>query len=435
MPWKKIPFADEISGNGGGSVSEEEGTPQIVSSLQLVSSGYGRIYGVDIYGRYAYVASYSSGKLFVVDIKDPENLEKIGEVQCPTSPEPDCRWPIALGRYVITEGFDEDGNPALHTIDVSDAENPEIVAYSSIKAHNRKIIRNKIIYACDGYKLKLIDASDPTSLELLAEVQPYGDHTVYCVDVRNDIACIAGEYRFAVIDVSDPHNPQVNSTLLDGTNFADSVRDIKIVGRYAFLANFGENVDDIRIGITVVDISDPENPTVVNRIDDTTILKGNWGLEATDRYAYVCSDLSNYFSIVDITNPNNMNIVGYVHDDTILDGVLDCKLYGKYAIAVSTDSGYIASIKLSGYAIPNIRTQGLTANRMVSEYLNVDKHLKAVDGTFGKLNSMSFYPPIHRCDYEPIIKDGQMIIWHDTLNNKYYLVIRDKGNQKKVELT
>ena len=339
MPWKKIPFADEITGNGG-AVTETEGTPQIAGSLQLVSTGTsGLCYGLDIYGRYAYVASVSEGKLIVVDIKDPENFVKLGEVTCPAPTEPDCRWPVALGRYVITEGYDPDGTPSLHTIDVSDPQNPEIVAYSPIKVGKKKIIRNKIIYACDYYSLKLVDAGDPLSLEQLSSIQPFGDYYLNCVDVRGDIACVAGERRFAVIDVSDPYSPQTLSTLVDATNFSDDIRGLKIVGRYAFLANFGENVDNIRIGITVVDISDPENPTVVNRIDDTTILNGNWGLEATDRYAYVCSDLSNYFSIVDITDPNNMNIVGYVHDDTILDGVLDCKLYGKYAIAVSTDSG------------------------------------------------------------------------------------------------
>ena len=435
MPWKKIPFADEISGNGGGSVSEEEGTPQIADSLQLVSSGLGRCYGLDIYGRYAYVASLAEGKLFVIDIKNPENLVKLGEVQCPAPTEEDCRWPIAMGKYVITEGYDPDDTPSLHTIDVSDPEEPEIVAYAPIKVGKRKIIRNKIIYACDTYTLKIVDASDPLRLEQIASINPYGDYDVNCVDVRGEIACVAGYYRFAVLDVSDPYSPEVISTLSDYTNFSDDIRDLKIVGRYVFLANYGENDDNVRIGITAVDIKDPDNPSVVSRIDDTAILNGNWALEASDRYAYVASGRSNYFSIIDISDPANMNIVSYVHDDTILDNILACKLYGRYAIVASGDSGYVSSIKIGGYSIPNIRTQGLAAYRFVSEYGNIDKQLKAMDGTFHQLHATKFYPTISRNSSEPTLEDGQMIIWHDTSNNKYYLMIRDKGAQKKVELT
>jgi len=407
---------------GDAMIRKDEGTPEIVSSIQLVTSGIaGRCYGVDIYGRYAYVASHSEGKLYVVDIKNPEDLAKIGEVQAPTSPSPECRWPVAVGRYVFTDGYDTAGNSAIHVIDVSDPSTPEIVAYAPIQVPGRRIVRDKIMYGCAGSSLLLIDISDPYSLELLSSINPYGEE-VKGVDVRGKIAVVCGFHRVATIDVSDPYNPSVIGTLTDNTNLSDDLRDVKIIGKYAIIADLGGDA------VVVIDISDLSAPTFVSKMSAAE-LDGCRALEATDRYVYACAGSGDRFTIVNIEDPTKPSIAASIYDGTLLDGAMSCKLYGNYAIVVTSLSGYIVSVKLGGYAIPHIRTQGLSANRIISEYVNVDRHINAMSGTYHKLYSNKFYPKVVSSDTEPNLTDGELAIWHDTAYDERHIIVRHKGLQ------
>jgi len=57
-----------------------------------------------------------------------------------------------------------------------------------------------------------------------------------------------------------------------------------------------------------------------------------------------------------------------------------------------------------------------------------------MNGRFHRLRSTKLYLPVWRSATQPLLEDDEMIIWHGTSNNKYYLMIRDKSSQKKVEL-
>ncbi|MCZ8191606.1 MAG: DUF4347 domain-containing protein, partial [Microcystis sp. LE19-338.1B] len=98
-----------------------------------------------------------------------------------------------------------------------------------------------------------------------------------------------------IIDISNPTNP----SLIGNYDTSGSAMDVQIVGNYAYVA-------DYESGLQIIDISNPSNPT----------FKGNYsgfgwgyGLEVVGNYAYVASDYQG-LTIIDISNPSNPTLIG-----------------------------------------------------------------------------------------------------------------------------
>lgn len=111
--------------------------------------------------------------------------------------------------------------------------------------------------------------------------------------------------RLIVVDVSNPNTPSLAGILTDATNL-DGATDIYVRGRYAYIT--AATADRL----TVVDISDPTTPFVFASITNSTTLNDAQALDIQGNYAYVCvsDNVANgrVFSVVDITDPSNMVI-------------------------------------------------------------------------------------------------------------------------------
>ncbi|MFN5954999.1 MAG: DUF4347 domain-containing protein, partial [Dolichospermum sp.] len=237
----------------------------------------GNANGVEIVGKYAYVADDSG--LQIIDISNPTT-------------------PILKGIYNTTgsnHGVQIVGNYAyvtpyskLQIIDISNSTTPILKGTYNISgdAYGIQIVGN-YAYVANGYLgLQIIDISDPTIPILKSTYytsgQPYG------VQIVGSYAYVAvSSSGLEIIDISDPTIPILKGTY-DTSGTAESVQ---VVGNYAYIA-------DNNSGLQIIDISNPLAPT----------LKGNyntsgyaWRVQVVGSYAYV-ADSQGGLKIIDVSD-------------------------------------------------------------------------------------------------------------------------------------
>ena len=126
-----------------------------------------------------------------------------------------------------------------------------------------------------------------------------------------------------IIDVSDPTNP----TEVGFYDTPGDIRDVYVSWNYAYVA-------DGSPGLRIIDVSDPTNPTEVGFYDTPGYA---CGVYVSGSYAYV-ADGSPGLRIIDVSDPSNPTEVGYC--DTT-DCNFNVNVSGNYAYAGTGNLGLI----------------------------------------------------------------------------------------------
>ncbi len=167
------------------------------------------------------------------------------------------------------------------------------------------------------------------------------DVTTYKDDTGNIYAVVLARMADAVqiIDITDPANPSVVSTLRDNDELAlDDPVAIAIYDYdgivYALIAAHNGNA------FQIIDITDPANPSVVVTLEDNDDfgLDGPLGFSiyedhgSENVYAIIAVHFSDVVHIVDITDPANPSVVTSIKDggDFALDGPGGVAVYNYY---------------------------------------------------------------------------------------------------------
>ncbi|MCP4541678.1 MAG: hypothetical protein GY832_31485 [Chloroflexi bacterium] len=155
----------------------------------------------------------------------------------------------------------------------------------------------------------------------------------------------------SVVDVSDPSNPTYGGHIADdGTMELNGASDVYVDGKYAYVA---ASDDD---GVAVIDTSDPNNLTHVASITDTasTALGGAYGIFVSGNYAYVAASEDDGVAVIDISDPNNPTHMGSIFDDDTmaLAGARNIFVVGDYAYVTGHDDGGVAMLDVSDPSNP-----------------------------------------------------------------------------------
>ena len=144
-------------------------------------------------------------------------------------------------------------------------------------------------------------------------------HGAWWVDIDSCYAYVAASFCLSIIDISDPNNPEEVS-------FVDaSINCLTVSGGYAYTA--GSNFQ-------IVEITDPTNPTVTGTCE---IPLGSTDIEVSGNYAYV-TFFYDGLKIIDISNPSNPQIVGSLEASNISE---DVAIYGDYAFVAACHAGLL----------------------------------------------------------------------------------------------
>ncbi|UCC80298.1 MAG: hypothetical protein JSW64_02755 [Candidatus Zixiibacteriota bacterium] len=147
--------------------------------------------------------------------------------------------------------------------------------------------------------LGIIDVSDPTSPVWIGQYYISNDYYYWRQKVTGRIS-VSGGYAFiasdtvglVILNVQDPHNPTLASTILD------QAWHVHVDGNYAYVAAGS-------FGLKIINITDPSSPAIVGSYGSTA-----YGyIFADSNYVYFSSE-SQDLQIIDVSDPTSPVLVG-----------------------------------------------------------------------------------------------------------------------------
>ena len=345
-----------VSPTHAGSLVEGGGPPFLKSPSSVFISG-----------SYAYVASFGSNALEIIDVSNPAAPTHKGSLTNGTGGAvlTGPRSVTVSGNYAYVVG-----GSALEIVDISNPAAP---------TH-----KGSLTNGTGGALL-----SSPFSVfvsGIYAYVASYGSNALEIVDVSNPAApahtgsladgmsgallsspfsvFISGNYAYVasygssaleIVDVSNPAAPAHMGSLINGTGGAllISPRSVFVSGNYAYVGSEGNSA------LEIVDVSNPAAPTHKGSLTHGTggaVLTGPRSVTVSGNYAYVGSYSSNALEIVDVSNP-----AAPVHQSSLTNGTggavlnapVSAFVSGNYAYVVSDLSSALEIIDVSNPAAPN----------------------------------------------------------------------------------
>ena len=155
----------------------------------------------------------------------------------------------------------------------------------------------------------------------------FADGPALAVDVRNDTTYSGNGAVFEIVDFSNSVPP----TLLGRVTLPSVVSGVKVVGNYAYVANYSESLQ-------IIDISDPTNPSVVG-----TYLAPSYSQEVdvVGSTVYLANSWDG-LRIIDVSTPSSPTEISHYQ---IAGQARDVKVVGDYAyVAASTYGIFIIDI-------------------------------------------------------------------------------------------
>ncbi len=326
-----------LTANGLVSINiENKANPTAISYLSIagIAGTFNR--ALTVVGKYAYIASYASNTLNIVDISNPKSMSIVGTIT-------DNSLLTGASSVYVSGNYAYVGDYTTNTVSVVDVSNP--------------------------YSLRVVGhVTDATKLSSVEDVYVNGKYA-YAVSRDNNY--------LVVIDVSVPDSPTIVGSVSDGTNMNGPL-SVYVSGNYAYVAG------NISKSLALVDISDPTTPTVAGSLIDATNLNGINSVYVSGKYAYVTAASANSLSIVDISTTTSLKLIGIYSSSSNLSAPGSVFISGKYAYIVSRSSANLAILDIKGAdisaaSIGNINTNDLTVweNADVGNNLSVHNAINA----------------------------------------------------------
>lgn len=210
----------------------------------LVTGGHSFL----IRGDYA-IVGFQHGGLKIIDVRDPANLEIVGEYYGGTD-----TYHIVVVDDLVYLIMEYDG---LKVIDISDITQPTKVG-EFINGNPLYHIHasGNIVFAFDSEQDKFLcfNATDLSNITEIAQFEWFAAD----IEVVNKIGYVGADSDGVMIyDFSDPTKPIFLGQHYDG----GAAADLDIIGNFAFVA-------DGKDGLEIIDITDPENPVEIAQFND-----------------------------------------------------------------------------------------------------------------------------------------------------------------------
>jgi hypothetical protein len=362
-------------------------TPSNPSSAGNLTAEVGYdVRGIDVSDDgYVYTCQYSetdkSSKIAVIDVRTPTDHEEVGSY-------------VASGRWFA--GIKVSGDYAyiyehwgsVITMDISIPSSPSFAGEYDVPEGNYDLdVSGSLAGVSRGNSFALLDVSNPSNPSQLGQFYTPGG-----VGGGNSIA-VSGNYAYVacsrggmrIISVSDPSSPFVIGVCYD----FDARGGLAVSGRYAYCLSFPR--------LEIVDISTPQQPfllTVFDLAEDTSADFESCYIAVRGNYAYVLGNrwLSDewagwFLAVVDISDPQNPSITG-LFENPVIARCGGLALSGNYVYISLEDSPYVdvrrGSLKVMDISDP--------ANpREVGEYFSGEEYTATTDSEGKYSHTVSYW--------------------------------------------
>lgn len=321
--------------------------PQKLNSHLLSSIDIpGKVFDIALKDSFAYAVSWDAGSsLNVIYFPDRRNPILLGSFPTHDS------YGITINKSF---GYIADGYAGLKIINLSNPSSPVLIGEYETPgtARDVKILDNYAFIADQTEGLQILDITDKSNPTFVSSYNTSGES--FDVEISGNYAYIADAYNgLVVLDISSPATP------IEIANYSTSteVVDIELVDNTLYMTEgFG--------GFSVWDATDP-----VNLIELGRIVLPHWllGFEILDNYAFIASWLNGGLSVIDISDPSNMSLVAYFKT---LDGSRNVAVKGRTVILTDWNLG----IKIIKTTLPTDAELTFTEEFVVTENFNLHQN-------------------------------------------------------------
>lgn len=337
-------------------------SPVIVGSVDASPSGAGHHLVKD--GNYVY-STFFTQTVFVFDVSTPTAPTQVGSL----NPDATALTGIAKSGdylYVTLQSIDR-----IRVIDVSTPSSPTSVGSIADSVYLDQVQGvypvGSTLYASGDGVFTALDVSTPTTPAI--DWTTYGYLLAYSgrIGIRDDHLVIPSQTTpgtLTMVDVTDPDNPTVTGFVRHADLISDSV--VLVHGDYAYVGSASQD------RITIVDVSNPAAPNVLGTITDA-LLNNVVFFDVAGDYLYAAAALSDALVVVDISVPSSPVIVGSVSDSTTLDLAFDAAVSGDH-VYVACGGGRLTVVDVSTPTAPIV--VGTVASATLNGAIDV-----TVDGT------------------------------------------------------
>ncbi|MCB9422272.1 MAG: hypothetical protein H6667_20885 [Ardenticatenaceae bacterium] len=288
------------------------------------------------------------GSFNVIDIAHPDIPTLLGSFEFPNHPTA-----MAIANetaYVIVNG-------ELVIIDLADPERPTEIGHYSPTGYARDIsIKGNYAYLVDKSILQILDISNPTTPIEMGYYDAGENAQISQPYINGDYAYITTYTGLLIIDISEPLHPIKAGSFIHPSRY--NMSGVVVSGQYAYMHMWPYT-------ISVVDISDLQNPFEVSQIDycsDLTVANG-----------YIYARCLGSLQLIDISDPKHPQNVGYYRP---LSKPVTFDVFGDYAYAIPGDCYATCSpypqlqiVDISGI-VPNVLSTFETETTITNLFIN-----------------------------------------------------------------
>jgi hypothetical protein len=254
--------------------------------------------GVDVQGSHAYITDWWLG-LDIIDIANPAQ-----PLWQSTFDTPDGAWDVMVQDDVA---YVADAGNGLEIIDVTDPGNPAHLGHHDLGREGSATavcVEGDYAYVAlmdVAPALQIVDVSNPQNPHIVANL---GDSRGYAGLWKNGNYLYLVDYAggdLMIADVTDPEHPSFVTQWFD---VADLLLAVTVQGSYAYLTcgnTARANYYTYDSGLSIVDVTDPSQPTLSGVYDARGDVRS---ISVVDDQAYVATVFPG-FRIMDIADPAN----------------------------------------------------------------------------------------------------------------------------------
>lgn len=229
----------------------------------------------------------------------------------------------------------------VNFVDVTNSEIPIVTTTLAMGLNNTLSIATKNNYAyvggdSDKYHLKIIDISDMSAPRLLRSVDlGLGDNRIKSIVIDNNYGYVISIDKISIIDISAPESP----LLLNSIDIPNVVT-LAVQNEIAFITDYTGS-------LTSIDFSDPLNSILLEQINIGKFYKTNGDdIAIDDNIAFVANG-ANGVTMFDISNPSAIELVGeffsgHASSITYDDKFIYAAAARAYGSKSSSESGYVS---------------------------------------------------------------------------------------------
>lgn len=284
-----------------------------VAELQLADNGD----TIMLDGDYAYMGIEHREALTIVDITNPGNPQKKGVVTGEYGEAID----YSQGYAYLPSGYSRN---TFRIVNVSNKNNPIVTANMNIESKKGNVAKvdGEYVYLGldnDDEGLRIINVENPYNPVIVAsiDVDEYGGNNTNAVNAleQNGIFLYVGTEdehdQLKVLNIADPENP----VMVNRLDVGGEIEDFVILENYLYAA-----VSRTDNGLAVMNISNPMAPTLAYTRD---IYGKGRGITADENHVYIATESSNEGLVITETAEAAVTLAGTYTSEVFDTGVID----------------------------------------------------------------------------------------------------------------